>query len=476
MASVVSRILKSFGWSSSPGPMSVPGNMSMDGWIPSSWPINFGQVGFDPIAGPAMNSVAYSCIMLYARTISQLPGQHLQQAKDGSWKPIYTSALSRILRVPNDYQTPSDFLMNMIIGLLADGNGVAVAFRNNRYEVAELHQVPWRAVTPMIAPETGDVFYSIGGNPLIDYAADDAWANGMRWIVPQADILHFRGPADPRNPLIGESPLVAGGLPISMNSGGAAFYAQFFRNMSRPSGVLSTDMTLTKAQVDELRQRWEEHTKGPGLGGTPILTAGLQWKQSGINAADAQIAESMKYAVADIARLFGVPLALINDMSGSTYSNVENLTMAWLRQGLGYYLKSIEYSYDKLFNLLGSATDETNFDMDALLRPDFKTRIDGLTKAVSGGIYSPNEAREREGLGPAEDGEEPRLQAQVVPLSAWSQTPPPVADSAPAAPAATTDTGEEPTADDIAASEQAAEDQGKALSATVSQFRRPLKL
>jgi HK97 family phage portal protein len=437
MASLLARIGKSFGWTSSPGPMSVPGNMSMDGWIPLSWPTNFGQVAFDPIDTGGVNSVVYSCIMLYARTIAQLPGQHLRRQANGAWQPVENTALARILIQPNSYQTPSDFMTNMVVALLAEGNGIAVGFRNDRYEITELHQLPWRHCMPMFAPETGDVFYSIGGNPAIAYAQDPAFQNGERWVVPQADILHFRGPADPRNPLVGESPLIAGGLPIAMNTGGAAFYRSFFRNMSRPSGVLRTDMTLTKAQVDELRARWEEHTKGPGIGGTPILTAGLDWKQTGFNAADAQIAESMKYAVADIARLFGVPLALIDDMSGSTYSNVENLIMAWLRQGLGYYIKHIEYAYDQTFRTLGSFTDETNFDVDQLLRPDFKSRIEGLTKAVQGGVYSPNEARKKEGLAPATDGDEPRLQAQVVPLSAWDKASAQPAPSAPAAAAPT---------------------------------------
>jgi hypothetical protein len=62
--------------------------------------------------------------------------------------------------------------------------------------------------------------------------------------------------------------------------------------------------------------------------------------------------------------------------------------------------------------------------------------MDGLTRAVAGGIYSPNEARRREGLPAVKDGDEPRLQAQVVPLSAANATPAPSAPSAPSAPAA----------------------------------------
>ena len=58
------------------------------------------------------------------------------------------------------------------------------------------------------------------------------------------------------------------------------------------------------------------------------------------------------------------------------------------------------------------------------MRSAFKDRIDGLARAVQGGIYSPNEARALESLSAAEDGDEPRVQQQVVPLSAWDKQPP----------------------------------------------------
>jgi hypothetical protein len=75
-----------------------------------------------------------------------------------------------------------------------------------------------------------------------------------------------------------------------------------------------------------------------------------------------------------------------------------------------------------------------NFDVDSLLRTDFAGRIDALTKGISGGLYSPNEARAKEGLAAVEFGDEPRVQAQNVPLSAAGKIP--AAGSAPTAPAA----------------------------------------
>ena len=87
----------------------------------------------------------------------------------------------------------------------------------------------------------------------------------------------------------------------------------------------------------------------------------------------------------------------------------------WLSISLGSLLESIERSLDKAFNL--SANEYIELDVSALLRTDFSGRIDGYTKGIQGGLYTPNEAREKEGLSPVESGDIPYLQAQMTPLS-----------------------------------------------------------
>ena len=419
-------------WSQRPGPYSSPAASTDEGWIPFSWPVNFGQVGYDPIPG-GWNSVVYACIMLYARTIAQLPGKHLKvNTETNGTDQITTSALSRILMQPNHYQTPSDFMQNMVASYFAEGNAYALALRNDRYEINSLHQMPSKSCRALYAPE-GEVFYSIGGNPLIDYRNDPAYRDGARFIVPQRDILHFCGPSKAETPLHGESPLVAGVGPISVSSGAGAHFWRFYQNMSRPSGVLSTDQILTTDQVRELRARWKEHSQGLGIGGVPILTSGLKWEAMALTASDMQIAESMKMSKQDIAMLFGIPLPLVNDMTGATYNNVENLIAMWKTQGLGFHLDHIERAYDKLFGIGNRFDQYTWLDLDeALMRPDFKTRMDALKSAVQGGIYAPNEARKIEGLPKAKDGDEPRVQQQVVPLSFNAKPPEPAPAPAPA--------------------------------------------
>jgi hypothetical protein len=180
--------------------------------------------------------------------------------------------------------------------------------------------------------------------------------------------------------------------------------------------------------MKRLREAWREHAAGVAAGDVPILGGGLKWVPMGITAQDSELVEAFGMTVADIARAFGVPLPIIGDLSNATFNNVEQLIALWLSTGLGFWVEHIETAFDKFFAL--PANQFVELDTDTLLRTAFKDRIDGLTAAITGGLYSPNEARRKEGLGDVDFGDEPRVQAQVVPLSQVDKTPP--AASAPA--------------------------------------------
>jgi HK97 family phage portal protein len=240
----------------------------------------------------------------------------------------------------------------------------------------------------------------------------------------------------PRDPLEGVSPLVGAAMAVSTGNAIALNQAAFFNNASKPSGILQTEVQLTPKQMEELRQAWFDQTQGPNAGGTPILGWGIQYKATSTNATDAALIETYKLSIADIARVFGVPLPVIGELGGATFANTEQLIAYWLSTGLGYMVEHVEQALDYLFQL--PAGEYMEFDVDYLMRADFLTRVDGYTKGITGGLFSPDEARGRFDLPKVEGGKEPRLQAQVVPLSNAYATPTPAAPTAPAAPAADT--------------------------------------
>lgn len=382
-----------------------------NGWIPMTWPLNFWQSGYNVLSG-GENTVVEACVWAYIRAIAQLPGYHRRRKDDNGVVTVTTTALSRLLRFPNIYETRSDFLTHTIRSLLYEGNAYWLAWpRNDRNEPTALHWLNPKSVRAYVA-ENGEIFYSVGDNPVIsgDLQADLR----DRWLVPQRDVLHIKL-ATPRDPLVGETWLTALAFDLANRGAMNMNIAAFYQNMSRPSGVLTTDNILTGAQVTELRERWNQQSTGMNSGGVPILTAGLKWQSVSLNANDSQLIEALKMNDRTIAGVFGVPGILIGIQDQSAWASTEALMNYWLSNGLGYLLDHIETAIDQFFNL--PANEYTEFDTDALLRTAYKDRVEALKSGVTGGIYSPNEARAREGLPEVEGGEEPRVQQQQVPLS-----------------------------------------------------------
>lgn len=405
------------------------------GWLPSGVgeSVNWWQRGYDPIGPSVATAMVEACVSAYAQTIAMCPGDHWRLNAKGGRERVTSSALSRLLRRPNDYQSTSDFLLNATRSLYLEGNAYALALRNDRFEIDEIHLMDARQSHPRLATN-GDIFYQLYGNDIIETRLGP----GETLIVPARDVLHIRlhtlRHRYPR-PLVGESPLVAAYTDIGVSSAILRQQYSYYMNEARPSAVLTTDLTLDKDQVQSLRDRWNEQAKSLHQGGTPILTAGLKvqpWTAAGKDAATAEI---LKLSNENIALAFRIPLQILGmgGATGSTFSSTEALMQSWIASGLGFALNHIEEAIGLLFGLKGQPDEYVEFDTAALLRSAMKDRIEALARGVQGGIYAPNEAREMEGLDAVPFGDEPRVQQQVVPLSAAEKIP---AAPSPAAPPA----------------------------------------
>ena len=384
----------------------------LGGWYPferlgDGWQKNIAIPGFDACAA------AFAAINTIAQTVATIPMYHHRKLDNHGRELITTSALSRILYQPNWYQTYSDFMLNLIFALLTHGNAYAMAYRNERQEVESLHLMSPRQVMPYIDPETQEVFYAVGENPML--AKIDV-------LIPARDVLHLKLHT-PRHPLVGVSPIQYAGMAIHINTSISSNQGAFFSNMSRPSGVLTTDEKLTKEQMDSLRAAWNRRSQGMNAGEVPVLSWGLKWQAMTITSEDAQLLEAYRMSIEDIARVFRVPLMLIGDYTKATYSNSEQLISSWLATGLGFILEHVERGFAKFFKL--PQDQIVDFDVNVLLRTDLEARMRAYSTAATSGIMAPNEIRAREGLASVEFGDEPRVQQQNVPLSAVGQMPDP---------------------------------------------------
>lgn len=389
-------------WASGEGSYRGPAlGVSESGW---AFSVPFGdgyQQGLTLSRRDAQNvATAYACVMVTAKAVAMCYPRHMRRAPDGACKPV-DSDISRVLNRPNSYQTWPQYALNACAALMFEGESFSHIVRDESGAVESLHGLPPGACSPYVT-ESGDVFYLLGARPME--------AGGAQFMAPARDVLHLRQYC-PRHPLIGESPLKAAALALGINVALSANQAAFFSQMSRPSGLLTTESALTKDQMLQLRAAFDEQSKGIAAGKLPILGGGLKFTSLALTSQDSQLIEAQRMTIEEIARVLGVPLVVING-STETKSNTEALINFWLATGLGSVIETIERSLDAAFDLPPGEFIE--LDTEALLRMQFAERVDGLAKAVQGGLMTPNEARARLDLGRVDGGDQVFLQQQMV--------------------------------------------------------------
>ena len=406
-----------------PGPYFLNGGVL--GHSPGQY-MNWWQMGYSLAPYTETGAMVEACVSAYAQTVAMCPGDHWRKLGNGGRERVTTSALSRIMKRPNDYLSISDFMMNLTRRVYEHGEAFALAVRNDRSEVSELHLM--RSGYPHIATD-GSIFYSLSGNEVVDRRFD------FTYPIPARDVLHVRLHT-PQHVLRGVSPILATCIDRAMT--GAALNQQitYYANQARPSFLLETDERLTRDQAQELKDWWQWQTTGTNAGSTPVLTWGLKAKpvQPG-SAKDSELAELLKMSDQNIALAFRLPLQVLG-LGGTTFASTELLMQSWIASGLGFALNHIEEAFGLFFGLKGVPDEYLELDTRALLRSAFRERIEGLARGVIGGIFSSDEARADFDLPetPGGHGREPRVQQQVVPLSYGTEMKPPQPQAAQPAP------------------------------------------
>lgn len=422
----VKSVAKSFSLTGSSGPL-------------PSWPANWWQYSSTPSQDADYKTFGpvQTCVNIISQDISRLPMNHIQVSPAGARVRIDTKAPARVFRKPNKFQTRSDWLLYKMRSLLMDGNAYSVAKRNDRFEVVEMYPLPPWSVYPYVVPtgndiseeDAGSIIYHVSHSQMVDIAQPDV---DDGWWIPARDMLHVRLQT-PHSPLIGESPLVAAKYPTITGTEINKHAASFFSNMARPGGILRHPGQLSEEAMSRIKQKWDEIAAGSKTGSTAVIAEGMEFQQLQMTAVDAELAAIYALSERQVFQVFRVPSFLGGDLADASLNNVESLTRFYLQSCLGFYVDHLEEAFTLFFGL---PKDEfILFDLDrALLAGDLRERMEALGKGVQNGIYAPNEARARENLPPVEDGDQPRVQQQLVPLSfGMNLTPPSPAGGSPAA-------------------------------------------
>ena len=353
-------------------------------------------------------SATYACVNLLAGTQASLPLMVYRTDENGTRTVARNHPLYFVLHEsPNFDQSAVDFWEFMCAGIELHGNGFA--------EIARRADGQIYSLTP-IRPDI--VTVRRDGNGEIEYSwADD----GETRRLGQRDVLHIRGFGG--SPLGGASTLsvcrqtFAGSLAAERAANG------MFTNGAMPSGILSTDKTMTPDQRKEAERLLTEKFVGALNAGRPmLLDNGVKWDQLTISPEDAQMLETRRFGVEEICRVFGVPPHMIGHTENSTSwgTGLEQQTLGFVKFTLRRRLKRIEQALEKQLLSLGErrAGIRIEFNLEGLLRGDSAGRASFYQTMTQMGAMTVNEVRALENLPPIEGGDVARVQMQNQPLTA----------------------------------------------------------
>lgn len=378
----------------------------------------------------------FSCISLIASDISKMPLRLMRRDSNGIWKENNSGTPARIYRRPNAFQNRMQFFECWLNSKLCYGNTVVLKIRNTRGEITELRILDWNKVTPLVADD-GSVFYQI--NP------DNMTGVDASVTVPAREVIHDRFNCL-FHPLIGLSPIYAAGLAAMQGHHIQENSAYFFRNGSKPSGVIEVPGTINDENARKLKANWDTGYTGENAGKTGILSNGAKYNPISMSADDAKVVEQLQMSEKIVCSTFHVPAykAGVGDLP--SYDNIEALEQQYYSQCLQTLIESIELLLDEAFEMEGDTG--TEFDVSALLRMDSERRIKTLGEGVKNTILTPNEARRSENLPPVTGGDELYLQQQNYSLGALARR----------------DASDDPFGKQSSARSQPESDDGKALS------------
>lgn len=336
-------------------------------------------------------TAVYSCVRILAEAVAGLP-LHLYKYTDSGGKE---KALSHPLYFllhdePNPEMSSFVFRETMMTHLLLWGNAYAQIIRNGKGEVIALYPLMPNRMS-VDRDSSGNLYYSY-----TRYSDDAPTMNGVTVTLRPSDVLHIPGLGF--DGLVGYSPIAMAKNAIGMAIACEEYGAKFFANGAAPGGVLEHPGTIKDPQ--KVRESWNAAYQGSSNSHRiAVLEEGMKYQPIGISPEQAQFLETRKFQINEIARIFRVPPHMVGDLEKSSFSNIEQQSLEFVKYTLDPWVIRWEQAISRA--LLRSDEKKqyfSKFNVDGLLRGDYVSRMSGYATARQNGWMSANDIRELENL------------------------------------------------------------------------------
>lgn len=344
-------------------------------------------------------TAVYSCVRILAEAVAGLPLHLYRYTDNGSKEKAIEHPLYRLLHdEPNPEMTSFIFRETLMTHLLLWGNAYAQIVRNGKGEVLGLYP---------LMPNKMSVDRDTDGKLWYTYTRSTDEAPTMKGSTVKLhpyDVLHIPGLGF--DGLVGYSPIAMAKNAIGMGIACEEYGARFFANGAAPGGVLEHPGTVKDPQ--KIRDSWNSVYRGTGNAHkVAVLEEGMKYTPIGISPEQAQFLETRKFQINEIARIFRVPPHMVGDLEKSSFSNIEQQSLEFVKYTLEPWV--IRWEQSIMRALLTEDEKKTyfaKFNLEGLLRGDYQSRMNGYAIARQNGWMSANDIRRLENLDqiPKEDG------------------------------------------------------------------------
>ena len=319
----------------------------------------------------AMQTTAvYACVRVLSEAIAGLPLNLYRYTPDGGKEKAINHPLYNLLHdAPNPEMTSFIFRETLMSHLLLWGNA------------------------------NGQLIYTYSKDS-DEFGADNRC---QQIFLSQDEVLHVPGLGF--DGLIGYSPIAMAKNAIGMSLAAEQYGALFFANGATPGGILEHP-GIVKDPV-KLRESWHAQFSGTNRHNVAVLEEGMTFQQLSIPPDQAQFLETRKFQIDEIARIFRVPPHMVGDLEKSTFSNIEQQSLEFVKYTLNPWCVRWEQAMNQQLVLPSERSQVfTKFNVDGLLRGDYQSRMNGYAIGRQNGWLSANDIRELEDMNriPTEQG------------------------------------------------------------------------
>ena len=333
-------------------------------------------------------STVYACVRVIAETIASLPLHVYQNQGEGSVKapehPLY-----RILHdEPNAEMTSFVWRETMIAHLLLLGNAYCQIIRSGRNQILGLY--------PLL-PDRMEVDRDSAGTLTYTYST----GSGQTVKLRPEDVLHIPGLGF--DGIMGYSPIALEKNAIGLGLAAEEYGSKFFSNGARPSGILTHPNTVKDPK--KLRDSWNAAYGGSNNSGrVAVLEENMSYTPISMPNSEAQFLETRKFQVSEICRIYRVPPHMVGDLEHATFSNIEHQSISFAVHTIRPWVVRLEQSMNRaLFSDKEKGVYYVRFNMDGLMRGDYKSRMEGYAIGRQNGWLSTNDIRDLENMNPVPD-------------------------------------------------------------------------